>query len=185
MFNRFKKRARIRGKPDEMIVMTRQGRSVVSNFKNNFVFTALLQENTRIRNGDLIEITADGYPVYYLVVSVRKGDLSMQATLYRCNGHALILRPREVFDRHDNLVETKLDRVACVYVNHMIINDFMRLIEGGALPTSTKEFRMQKCDVKLLDRIVLDGEKFVVDAIDNTKFDGLLAVQTSVDNRGF
>lgn len=184
MFNRFQKTIWIKGKPDEKVVLARQSRTSGSNFKNNFVYTALLQEDTRLANGDLFEMMLYDVPTFFLVVSVRKTDDAIQATLYQCNGLALIYRPFEIHDAHDNLIETQWKRTACVHVNHMIINDFMRLLDPGVLPSVTKEFRMQKCDVKLLDRIVLDGEKYVVDAIDNTKFDGLLAVQTSIDNRG-
>ena len=185
MFNRFKKPVRIKGKPDEKVVLARQSRTTGSNFKNNFVYTALLQENTLMENGDLCEMMLYDKPAFFLVVAVRKTDDAIQATLYQCNGLAFIFRPIEIHDEHDNLVKTELKRVACVHVNHTIINDYLRLIDAGTLPSVTKEFRMQKCDVKLLDRIVLDGEKYAVDAIDNTKFDGLLAVQTSLDNRSF
>ena len=183
LFNRFKKVIHIRDKPDEKAVLTRQGRSVTSNFKNNFVYTALLQENTRIVNGDLVEMMLYDKPSFFLVVSVRKTDDSVQATFYQCNGLAFIFRPEDIYDANDNIVSHELRRVACVHVNHMIINDYMRLLAPGVLPSVTKEFRMQKCDVRLLDRIVIDGDKFIVDAVDNTKFDGLLAVQTSIDNR--
>lgn len=185
MFNRFKKTIHIRGKPDERAVFTRQGRSITSNFKNNFVSTILLQENTRLENGDLFEVKLDDGWTKFLVVSVRRGDLSVQGVVYRCNGEAEILRPVERYDENDNLCGTDILFVAKVPVNHMIINDYMRMTDPGLLPSVTKEFRMQKCDVRLLDRLVVDGDKFVVDAIDNTKFDGLLAVQTSVDNREF
>ena len=185
IFNRFKKKIRIKGKCDESIVMTRQGRSSVSNFKSNFVYTALLQEDTRLENGDLFEVLMNGKPQFFLAVSVRRADMSTQATIYQCNGFALIYRPTEIHDANDNVTSTKWTRVGCAHVNHMIINDFMRVLDAGLLPSTTKEFRMQKCDIKLLDRIILDGDKYVVDAIDNTKFDGLLAVQTSIDNRSF
>ena len=185
MFNRFKKPIRIAGKCDEKIVLTRTNRSGISNFRNNFVYTALLQENTRLENGDLFEMMLYDKPAYFLVAAMRKTDDAIQATVYRCNGHAYIYRPQEVYDENDNLVSTELKRVACVRVNHAIINDGLRTENGGYLPRMTKELRMQKCDVNLLDRIVLEGDKYVVDAIDNTKFDGLLAVQTSIDDRGF
>ena len=185
MFNRFKKPIHVVGKGDEKVVLTRQNRSGVSNFRSTFVYTALLQENTRLENGDLFEMMLYDEPAFFLVVSVRKTDESVQATIYLCNGIAYVCRPKEIYDENDNLVNTELRRVGCMHVNHVTVNDFMRLREGGLLPTTTKEFRMQKCDVQLLDRIVIDGDKFVVDAIDKTKFDGLLAVQTSIDNRGF
>ena len=185
IFNRFKKKIRIKGKCDESIVMTRQGHSNASNFKSNFVYTALLQEDTRLENGDLFEMMLYDKPAYFLVVAMRKTDDAIQATVYQCNGHAYIYRPQEVYDENDNLVSTELKRIACVRVNHTIVNDSLRTENGGYLPTTTKEFRMQKCDVQLLDRIVLNGDKYVVDAIDNTKFDGLLTVQTSIDDRGF
>lgn len=183
LFNRFKRRIYIEGKHEEWGVFTRQGRSITSNFKGNFVYTVLLQENTRLENGDLFEVKLDGGWTKLLVVSVRRSEESVQAVVYRCNGIAEILRPVEEYDDNDNLKGTRLELIARVPVNHMIINDYMRMIDPGLLPSVTKEFRMQKCDVRLLDRLVVDGDKFVVDAVDNTKFDGLLAVQTSVDNR--
>ena len=185
MFNRFKKTVWIKDKREEKAVLARQSRTTGSNFKNNFVYTALLQENTRMENGDLCEIQLYDKPAFFLVVSVRKTDDAIQATLYQCNGLAFIYRPIEIHDEQDNLVKTELKRVACVHTNHMIINDYLRQLVPGVLPVITKEFRMQKCDVQLLDRIIIDGEKYVVDAIDNTKFDGLIAVQTSIDNRSF
>lgn len=183
MFNRYQKPIWVKGKPNEKVVLIRQSRSTNSNFKNNFVYTALLQENTRLVTGDLFEMDLYGNNSFFLVVTVRKTNDSIQATIYQCNGLAMIYRPIEIHDDYDNLVEKQWRRVACVHTNHVIVNDYMRLVTPGVLPSTTKEFRMQKCDVQLLDRIVVDGEKFVVDAIDNTKFDGLLAVQASIDNR--
>ena len=182
-FNRYKKPIYIKDKPPEQVVLIRQSRSQSSNFKNNFVYSALLQEDTQLQNGDLFEMDLYGNATFFLVVAVRKTKDSIQATIYQCNGLAMIYRPVEVHDDYDNLVSKEWKRVACVHTNHMIINDYLRQLVPGVLPAVTKEFRMQKCDVQLLDRIIIDGEKFVVDAIDNTKFDGLLAVQTSVDNR--
>lgn len=80
-------------------------------------------------------------------------------------------------------IEGETRAVADVPANHVTVNAQMRALDAGLLPSTTKEFRLPICDIKELDRIVLDGENFCVDAIDRTKFDGLLAVQTSNDNR--
>lgn len=121
----------------------------------------------------------------YLVISVRKADESTQATVYKCNGIAHIYRTGEKqYDENDNVISEGTVLIADVPTNHMTVNASLRQVQySGYLPSTTKEFRLPKCDVKLMDRIVLDGQNFCVDAIDSTKFDGLLAVQTSNDNR--
>lgn len=186
-FNRFKQPITIVNKPnaDERIVLTRVGKSSSSNFKSNFVYSCLLQENTCIENGDVFVGKTRLSPENnrYLVISVRRADESVQATAYQCNGFVEIWRPTEVFDENDDSLGSELKKVAEVDTNHVTVNANMRLLDAGLLPSTTKEFRMPKCDIRLMDRIVLDGEKFCVDAIDTTKFDGLLAVQTSNDNR--
>lgn len=186
-FNRFKQPIFIVNKPEakEKIVLTRVGKSASSNFKSNFVYSCLLQENTCIENGDVFtaKTKLSIKKHNYLVISVRRADESIQATVYQCNGKAEIWRPIEIFDENDDSLGSELKKVAEVDTNHVTVNANMRLLDAGLLPSTTKEFRMPKCDIRLMDRIVLDGEKFCVDAIDTTKFDGLLAVQTSNDNR--
>lgn len=184
-FNRFKKVINIVGKPSEKAVLTRQGKSSVSNFKSNFVYIALLEECSHLQKGDVFSTEIGGEMKVFLVITVRKADMSLQAVVYECNGVAEVYRPRKIFDAADNLVETKLEFVDAIATNHMTVSGYMRMLDAGLLPSTTKEFRMPKCDIQLMDRIVLDGEKFCVDFIDKTKFDGLLAVQTSNDNRSF
>ncbi len=182
-FNRFKKPIVIRNKAPEKIVLTRVGKSNSSNFKSNFVYTALLQENTNLENGDIFECSLRGKSKNFIVVSVRNADASVQATVYECNGMAEIYRSQKVYDEYDNLKGEKLTKVAEIPTNHVTVNSTMRLLNAGLLPSTTKEFRLPVCDIKLMDRIILDGEKFCVDAIDTTKFAGMLSVQTSNDNR--
>ena len=182
-FNRFKKPITIRGKAPEKIVLTRVGKSNSSNFKSNFVYTALLQESTKLENGDVFSCSLRGHAKDFIVVSVRNADASVQATVYECNGIAQIYRSQKVYDEYDNLKGEELKLVESIPTNHVTVNATMRLLNAGLLPSTTKEFRLPLCDIKLMDRIVLDGEKFCVDAIDKTKFAGLLSVQTSNDNR--
>ena len=186
-FNRFKQPITVVNKPDvqEKVVLTRTGKSASSNFKSNFVYTCLLQEDTSLENGDVfIAKTKLSRELHkYLVVSVRRADESVQATVYQCNGVAEIYRPEEQYDEAGDLVGAALTLIGTVDTNHVTVNANMRLLDAGLLPSTTKEFRTPKCDIKLMDRIILDGQSYCVDAIDTTKFDGLLAVQTSNDNR--
>ena len=182
-FNRFKKPIQIRGKDPEKIVLTRVGKSNSSNFKSNFVYTGLLQYNTKLENGDIFECKLRGKTKNFIVVSVRNADASVQATVYECNGVAEIYRSKKVYDNHGNLKGEALTKIDEIPTNHVTVNATMRLLNAGLLPSTTKEFRLPKCDIKLMDRIVLDGENFCVDAIDTTKFAGMLSVQTSNDNR--
>lgn len=184
-FNRLKKPIEIKDKAPEKAVFSRVGRSSSSNFKSNFVYTCLLQEDTKLENGDVFsaKVGLQSTPTQFLTISVRKSDESVQATVYRCNGEAQVYRSTPKYDEYDEIVGHELVLVATVPTNHVTVNATMRLLNAGLLPSTTKEFRMPKCDIKELDRIVLDGQNFCVDAIDTTKFDGLLAVQTSNDNR--
>ena len=185
-FNAFKRPITIVSKNPEYAVFARVGKSSSSNFKSNFVYSCLLQENTKLENGDVFTAkTGIGQKENtFLVVSVRRADSSIQATVYRCNGIAHIIRAGETtYDENDMPIEGETRAVADVPANHVTVNAQMRALDAGLLPSTTKEFRLPICDIKELDRIVLDGENFCVDAIDRTKFDGLLAVQTSNDNR--
>ena len=53
MFNRFKTPIDIKGKAPEKAVFSRVGKTGSSLFKSNFVFSCLLQENTKLENGDI------------------------------------------------------------------------------------------------------------------------------------
>ncbi len=190
-FNGFRTKLTMADGREEKIALTRQGRSGTSNFKSNFVWTGLCSENTQLKNGDVFSCR----PLprmkeeKFLVISVRPSALSTQATVYQCNGVAEIQRKGEDdYDEYGNVVSAELKTVGEVSTNHVTVNATMRLLDAGLLPSTTKEFRLPKCDIKLMDRIALkvNGEVegyYCVDAIDTTKFDGLLAVQTSNDNR--
>ncbi len=185
MFNRFKIPINIYGKEPEKAVFARVGKTSSSNFKSNFVYSVLLSEKTKLENGDIFTAKTglQKKESTFLVISVRRADESIQATVYRCNGVADIYRATPEYDEFDQVVGNTIKLVDSVAVNHTTVNAQMRLLNAGLLPSTTKEFRMPKCDIKEMDRIILDGEKYCVDAIDKTKFDGLLAVQTSNDNR--
>lgn len=186
LFNAFKRPIAITGKGTEHAVFARVGKTSSSNFKSNFVYSCLLQENTKLENGDIFTAkTGIGQKQgTFLVISVRRADSSIQATVYRCNGVAHIIRPaQKTYDENDMPIEGEPTAIADIPTNHVTVNAQMRMMDAGLLPSTTKEFRLPICDIKEMDRIVLDGSNFCVDAIDRTKFDGLLAVQTSNDNR--
>lgn len=184
LWNRFQKLAQIEGKDPEKIVLTRTGKSASSMFKSNFVYTGLLRPDTKIENGDVITRTNRGQKETFLVVSMRPADTSIQATLYKCNAFISIYRVGgKMYDENDNLIDTGLVHVTDVPASHVTINLQMRVVDSGILPSTTKEFRIPKCDIKELDRITYDGNNYCVDTVDYTKFDGLLAVQVSNDNR--
>lgn len=182
-FNAFKMPITIAGKEPEKVVLSRVGKSSSSNFKSNFVFTALLQENTKLENGDVFKCKIRNQETSFLVISMRPSSLSIQATVYKCNGVAEIYRQETSYDEYDQPTGDELKLVGTEPTNHVTVNARMRLLDAGLLPSTTKEFRIPKCDIKEMDRIVLDGKNYCVDAIDETKFAGLLAVQTSNDNR--
>ena len=191
-FNRFRVPIEIDGKPREQMAFTRQGRSGSSNFKSNFVWTGMCDEPTNLKNGDIITAKPNQFSPRsrFMVISVRPSEMSIQATLYQCNGIAHIYRHVEEYDDADNLESSEVRHIASVDTNHVTVNASMRLLDAGLLPSTTKEFRVPMCDIQPMDRIVLEVNgkiegNFCVDVIDKTKFDGLYAVQTSFDNRTF
>lgn len=194
-FKKYEETLEIAGKEPEKAVLTRSSRTASSNFKENFVYKALLEDQSCIENGDIATCVLNSLrkgirEKTFLVVAVRHSDYSSQAILYECNGIAEVWRPTEVYNEDEDLIGYEVEKVAEVPTNHVTVNDHMRLLDPGLLPTATKEFRVPKCDIKEMDRIILrdmDGVysdvMFCIDAIDRTKFPGLLAVQTSNDNR--
>lgn len=185
MFNAFRKPISIQGKGDEKAVFTRVGRSNSSNFKSNFVYTALLKDNSKLENGDVFTCNFHGRKRTFLTISVRTTDQSIQATVYECNCTVKVQRLSPKFDQYDNQIGNEIQDVLAVPANYVTVNAAMRTFDAGLLKSTTKEFRMPKCDIKLLDRLVLDvdGSLYCVDVVDETKFAGLLSIQTSEDNR--
>lgn len=187
LFNRFKRTIKCQRGFEEKAIFDRVGRTSSSNFKSNFVYSCLLQENSQLVNGDIFTAKVGygrGEEGTFLVIAVRKTELSIQATVYRCNGTAIIYRSTSpTYDENDEPIGGGLEKIAEIPTNHVTVNAQMRLLDAGLLPSTTKEFRLPKCDIREMDRIVLDGQNYCVDCIDLTKFDGLLAVQTSNDNR--
>ena len=175
----------IQGKGKEKANFSRVGKTGSSNFKSNFVYSCLLQDDTKLENGDIFTAKTgiQRRESVFMVISVRRSDVSVQATVYRCNGEAEVWRATPQYDEFDQEIGSELALVGKIPVNHVTVNAKMRLIDAGLLPSTTKEFRMPITDIQEMDRIILDGQSYCVDAIDKTKFDGLLAVQTSNDNR--
>lgn len=181
-FNRFKQVIHFRNEKEEA-VFTRTGRSNGSNFKNNFVYTTLLKNDTKLENGMLFTCNFFGEKTTFIVVAVRKSEASVQATVYECNCVAQIYRLKEKFDKHDNLLGSELSLITETPANYVTVNATMRLLDAGLLPSTTVEVRMPVCNLRMLDRIVIDGRKYCVDVIDTTKFYGMYAVQLSYDDR--
>lgn len=179
-FNRFKTPINIEGKRPEKIVFTRKARSG-SNFQGNFVFSGLLDNGTALENGDVFKCK-DGT---YLAITVRKTPMSVQAIVYKTNADIEVIRASKRYDNADNEISSNVEIIASVPTVHTTVNATMRLLDAGLLPSTTKQFVIPKCDIELMDRIVLNGHNYCVDAIDDTKYFGLYAVQTSNDERAF
>ena len=182
-FNRFKKTITLPDGTSEKAVYTRLGRSNTSNFRMNFVYTLLVSDNTRLENGMLFTADIYGKVRKFLAVSVRHTEGSVQLIAYECNCSVEIYRPTTLYDKYDNEIGSEVTLVDTTSANYVTINASMRTLDAGLLPATTKEFRMPKCNIQELDRIVLNDENYCVDAIDQTKFFGMLAVQVSLDER--
>ena len=182
-FNRYQKQIALKDGSIEKAVFTRVGRSNSSNFRTNFVYTLLLKLGTAVSNGDLVKCEIYGKKRTFIIVSIRHTDSSVQATAYECNCNIEVYRSETKYDDYDNEIGHSVECVLTTEANYVTVNSSMRMMDAGLLPSSTIEFRNPICDIRELDSIVLDGENYCVDAIDKTKFFGMLAIQVSYDER--
>lgn len=174
-----KKLCSIQDKPQETIVFKRISRSN-SRFTQNYIFECLLQDDTKIVNGDTI---TDNEGHQYFAVARRDSYLSKTAQLFKVNCSVSIVRLKKEFINGTftgKYVEQQLH--ANIPSMYQDISGNARQYDPGILSTSTRKFILPKlADIQLLDRIKFNGEKMQIDSINTSTYEGLLYIQCQPD----
>lgn len=169
------------GKPNELIVATRRGRSVDPKIMNDRK-TAALCDTTALANGDLVKNLSTS--TEYFITGLQKSTSgAVQAQLQRVNCTVSIVRLTQVFvsgQATGKYTEVVLyDAVGASYVD---VTAQMKLYDSGLLSTSTRKFILPKLTgLKLLDRIKFGSDNCKIDDINYTNNENLLTIQTSPD----
>ena len=182
-FNFFIDRAEsysVAGKSNELIFCTRKGRSETASSMNNERI-ALLQDNTSITNADLVtNITTN---ISYLVVGRESSNEANHAQLRKINATGVIVRIIAKYVNGTKVGDQEQSLFSNVPLSEATVSGNAKLYDAGILQNTVKKFIMQNLEIKLLDRIKVNGNNYQIDAVDNTKYEGLLEVQCSIDNR--
>lgn len=177
-FNNQVRNVMVQGKGVERMVFTRTGKTI-SIHKLNTQVMVLLQENSKVTEGDIV---VDG-TAEYLVSALIPAFVSTQAKLFRVNAQIEIMRIVKSF----TLDGVQKGLAELHYTNmptfQETVTAAMRQYDAGLLPSTVKKFIIPICDMQLGDRIKLDNDVYQVDVVDNSTYQGLLGIQCSIDKR--
>jgi hypothetical protein len=162
--------AKIKGKADEHIVLTRSEKSN-SQTNYNYIRKGTVKRKTAIVNGDFITVDNDEYFVTgSMPTQVKLIKTNCIVDIYKVTGStasgftkALLFTGNPGFQR--------------------TVSDNMRLYDAGLLSTTVKKFILPMIDIALTNRIVFNGINYSINAIDNSKYENLLEVQVEPDKR--
>lgn len=168
-------------KAEESIHLTRQG---ISNneFAHTHKFKALLIPQTVINEGDkLVSVSNE----QYLVMSMRKIQFmnTNQANVWLCDNTCNIYRLENKYingkKAGKDLVPI-IENAPCVQKD---VNGKLNYFDAGLLETTVKIVYLQRtADVHLLDRLIIDNERYKIDSISTTIKD-ILTLQLSPDKQ--
>lgn len=181
MFARYRETLKCHGKESEFVLFTRIGRGTKRFLVNN-VHWGLLDSDSKFECGDIVYDQKGNQ--YFLVAKTNsmQGD---KGEFYKTNCKIDITRVSQEYDEYDNPTsnanEEIYNELDCVYED---ISAHMYLYDYGLLKTTTKRFILPSdTEVKLQDRIILNGQTLKVDDINTSDFAPFLYVQCSEDNR--
>ena len=168
-------------KAEESIHLTRQG---ISNneFAHTHKFKALLIPETVISEGDKI-VSPNNEE--YLIMSMRKIQFmnTNQATAWLCDNTCSIYRLENKYINGKKAGKTLnpiIENTPCVQKD---TNGKLNYYDAGLLETTVKVVYLQKtADIHLLDRLVINNERYKIDSIGNTIKD-ILTLQLSPDKQ--
>lgn len=182
MFARYRGIYFCEGKEPHYILFTRIGRGT-KRFLVNHVKWGLMDSYSDFDCGDIIT-NEDKTEKYFLVAKTNtmQGD---KGEFYQTNCKVNIVRPQKEYDDAYNpigekevIVHGDLD---CVYED---VSAYMHVYDYGLLPETTRRFILPAdTDIKVLDRIVLNGYRMQVNNINHSEFAPFLYVQCKDDNR--
>lgn len=164
------------GKDNESILVTRKGGASASSVQS-YDKAATFQDDTKFAEGDLITNTST-LEKFFVVsqessVEATVGQLKkINASIshYSVSGNATVGYKGSLVGTYDSF--------------QRVVTANLRQYDAGLLDTTVRKFILQNAiSVSLNDSIVFDGKFYVVSAIDDGKYVGLLDVQVADDKR--
>lgn len=181
MFNQFRVRCSVENKEDEFVVFTRVGRGT-KQFTVNNVFWGMLKHDSAFTVGDIID---DHRGNTFFLVAKSGSYRADKAEFYRTNCDIKIVRLVDEYEETNvigQIEETISESTQGVYEQ---VSARMKMYDLGLLKSTTMRVLIPKnTEVKLLDRIYLNGSTYQVDDVNISTFPQFYYLQLSVDNRG-
>ena len=185
VFYAFQERAQLYscvGKENELMVVTRRGKTTSTTAMNN-IRTALLKDDTKFSNGDIVTSLSNSNDKFF-VVAKQSSTEATQAQLYRINTAITICKLTKGYVNGvftGKYVEAVVSTDIPCYQRDVTTK--MKEYDGGLLQDTSKKLLIPKNSVVLDDRIKIGTNNFRVTYINDSGFGGLFEVQVSVDLR--
>lgn len=177
-----KVQAIVKDKGTEYVSISRVSKSITTKTINS-TSNVLLQDNSIITNGDLLEINGDSY----FVTAKRESIVNTVCQLQKVNCSISIVRLEKQYSPTGAFTGKYVEQllysdVPALYTD---VSARMILLDPGMLASTTREFILPKlAGIQLLDRIKLGTDIGQIDSINSTKYENLWTIQTSIDKRG-
>lgn len=169
----------VSGKSNELLALTRRGRSQSASVMNNNK-QALLQDDTKITTGDLVTNVKTG--VQYLIQAKQSSTDANYAQLCKVNCTVDIQRLAKHYTNGNFDYYTVANTMLDVPASYKEVTGKMQQFDLGLKSDTTIEFIMQITDVKLNDRIVFNGNNLIITVVNTSKYEGLYSIQCKPDD---
>lgn len=181
MFNQFRVKCSVAGKDDEYVLFTRIGRGT-KRFTINNIFWGLLKSESKFDVGDLVKNSNNES---FFLVAKSSSYRASKAELYKTNCFVNVVRLVDEYDGFEIVGKTEeVIKDNCLSVFEQV-SAAMKLYDVGLLKTTSMRVLIPKdIEIKLLDRLYLNEEKYQVDDVDISSFPEFYYLQLSVDARG-
>ena len=140
--------------------------------------------DSNLVSGEIFSVGTDKYLVQSANLDVASGAIAFFAA--KVNSTLTPLRRTEELDDEYNLVVTWKWTPASTTIDAFgqVVTYALRQYDPGLLESSRYIFYLPSSyGVQVLDRLVLDGENFMVNAIDPLMLEGVVRVQAGTDTR--
>ena len=144
----------------------------------------LVLPGSNLVSGEIFSVGTDKYLVQSANLDVASGAIAFFAA--KVNSTLTPLRRTEELDDEYNLVVTWKWTPASTTIDAFgqVVTYALRQYDPGLLESSRYIFYLPSSyGVQVLDRLVLDGENFMVNAIDPLMLEGVVRVQAGTDTR--
>jgi hypothetical protein len=163
------------------ISMSRATKTVRDLAARDAFWDGMVEASCNIQSGEVIVL-----PDYtYLVQTSEQDWASGECHFFCVRSNAILAHQRQVEAvSAGNLVMTWAAASPSVYAYGEMITAALRQYDPGLLPQSKYLFQIPKSlDCEMLDRVVLNGNNYQIDSVDDVILVGLNRLQCSTDTR--